>query len=415
MSAKTHQNDIGRVDLSYLNSSLELPSSDMFDSKMDPSTSHLGEMGFFSFEHMPTQLDSAGMSAFEMPVSPTMAGDDMFYSSTRPMHVDPTATWNGATEKAIMSNNVDIASTLNSSSIAKLLDDYEGPTNRAYGQITPPSENENVQLPRSAGKRADSGISQDLKFDEDEDDANTVSQTFSQPLASKRSMSDSYRLTKRARKDSQDEEIEEDDAVEGEEGDGKREKYREKNRVAAAKCRAKKKEHVDNLEDTHRTQSMLNTALKQTEKSLRDELSFWRTQALQHTFCQCHPIQDYNMRKARNLAAESILGTSANLKSPISPCPNSLSITSPEMKLSGVHQNVRRLSENELGVKVISPSTSSMSSDMRSNPPSSSNPASRQSTSRRPGKRPSAPTLIASAFSSKAEQELKKFVSDVVE
>ena len=85
----------------------------------------------------------------------------------------------------------------------------------------------------------------------------------------------------------------------------KREKYREKNRVAAAKCRAKKKGHVDVLEDNHRTQGVLNNALKQTEQSLRDELSYWRTQALQHTFCDCHSIQEYNIRKARHLAQES--------------------------------------------------------------------------------------------------------------
>jgi len=88
----------------------------------------------------------------------------------------------------------------------------------------------------------------------------------------------------------------------------KRDKYREKNRVAAAKCRAKKKDHVDTLEDSHRTQSVLNAALKQTEQSLRDELSYWRTQALQHSFCSCQAIQDYNMRKARNLAAENLFG-----------------------------------------------------------------------------------------------------------
>lgn len=94
----------------------------------------------------------------------------------------------------------------------------------------------------------------------------------------------------------------------------KRDKYREKNRVAAAKCRAKKKDHVDGLEDNHRTQSMLNALLKQTEQSLRDELSFWRTQALQHGFCDCHSIQDYNLRKARALAANQDFGSVDGLR-----------------------------------------------------------------------------------------------------
>ncbi|TKX26109.1 bZIP transcription factor-like protein [Elsinoe australis] len=88
----------------------------------------------------------------------------------------------------------------------------------------------------------------------------------------------------------------------------KKDKYREKNRVAAAKCRAKKKEHTDGLEENHRTQSMLNSLLKQTEQNLRDELSFWRTQALQHAFCDCSAIQEYNMKKARALASDNKFG-----------------------------------------------------------------------------------------------------------
>lgn len=88
----------------------------------------------------------------------------------------------------------------------------------------------------------------------------------------------------------------------------KKDKYREKNRVAAAKCRAKKKSHVDVLEENHRTQSMLNSLLKQTEQSLRDELSFWRTQALQHAYCDCQAVQDYNLNKARALAGHRDFG-----------------------------------------------------------------------------------------------------------
>jgi len=86
----------------------------------------------------------------------------------------------------------------------------------------------------------------------------------------------------------------------------KKDKYRERNRIAAAKCRVKKKEHADLLEHTYRTQSAINTALRQIEKSLRDELCLWRTQALQHTFCDCYSIQNYNLRKAQSVAFETI-------------------------------------------------------------------------------------------------------------
>lgn len=105
----------------------------------------------------------------------------------------------------------------------------------------------------------------------------------------------------------------------------KKDKYREKNRVAAAKCRAKKKEHVDGLEENHRAQSMLNSLLKQTEQNLRDELSYWRTQALQHAFCDCHAVQDYNLKKARALAADKDFGGPDGLR------PDPMCASSPSM------------------------------------------------------------------------------------
>jgi hypothetical protein len=84
-----------------------------------------------------------------------------------------------------------------------------------------------------------------------------------------------------------------------------KDKYRERNRMAAAKCRPKTKKHGDYLEETYSTQTALNTKLKQTKKHLRDELSSWRTQALQHAFCGCRSLQEYNLQKARNLSAGS--------------------------------------------------------------------------------------------------------------
>lgn len=50
----------------------------------------------------------------------------------------------------------------------------------------------------------------------------------------------------------------------GDEGDavGKRGTYREKNRLAAAKCRARKEENTAGLEDKHRKLSTMNSVLK---------------------------------------------------------------------------------------------------------------------------------------------------------
>jgi hypothetical protein len=72
--------------------------------------------------------------------------------------------------------------------------------------------------------------------------------------------------------------------------------------VAAAKCRVKPRKHGNYLEETNCPQTAFNTELKQTGKHLRDELSSWRTQALQHAFCDCRSVSEYNFQKARSTA-----------------------------------------------------------------------------------------------------------------
>lgn len=207
------------------------------------------------------------------PISPTaldrtpMFGDDMSHQ----MNANPGNMWGSVPQTAL------------DGGLEKLLNNYGGTMER-FGQVTPPEDANMHGRSKSSSKRADSGAS-----GIEVDDPSSMS-----PRSSMSSKRPSVRSSQKSRKESRTS----DDGVAGD----KKDKYREKNRVAAAKCRAKKKEHTDSLEDTYRTQSAMNSALKQTEKSLRDELSYWRTQALQHTFCSCHPIQEYNMRKAQSMA-----------------------------------------------------------------------------------------------------------------
>lgn len=91
-----------------------------------------------------------------------------------------------------------------------------------------------------------------------------------------------------------------DSDVEGEGGD-KKEKYREKNRLAAAKCRAKKKENIEDIEVKHRKLSAMNSALKKQVQDLRGELTGLRTHALNHQDCSC-PINRYNINQAKRVA-----------------------------------------------------------------------------------------------------------------
>ncbi|KAK3616468.1 hypothetical protein LTR56_025936 [Elasticomyces elasticus] len=86
----------------------------------------------------------------------------------------------------------------------------------------------------------------------------------------------------------------------------KKEKYREKNRIAAAKCRAKKKDSTDGLEERHRDLQASHNFLKREYRRLRDELSRLRTLALQHSSdtlgCSCTDLHNYNRCKASEVA-----------------------------------------------------------------------------------------------------------------
>lgn len=90
------------------------------------------------------------------------------------------------------------------------------------------------------------------------------------------------------------------DDGEGDAG-GKKEKYREKNRLAAAKCRAKKKENIEDIEVKHRKLSALNSSLRKQIQDLRGELMGLRTHALGHQDCNCQ-ISRYNTNRAKRVA-----------------------------------------------------------------------------------------------------------------
>ncbi|THX88822.1 hypothetical protein D6D08_03933 [Aureobasidium pullulans] len=234
-------------------------------------------MDFFHFEGDSSQNNglSLAYTTYDLsaisPTAPepgTILGDlDM----PPQMHIHPGNMWTGPPQPAV------------NGSLEKLLHNYPAPMDQ-YGQVAPADDTDMHGMTKPFSKRADSGAS---GFE--------VDAPFSiAPQSSLSSKRPSVRSSQKSRKDSRVSE----DGVTGD----KKDKYREKNRVAAAKCRAKKNEHTNHLEDTCRTQSVMNIALKQTEKSLRDELSFWRTQALQHTFCGCHSVQDYNLKKAQSIA-----------------------------------------------------------------------------------------------------------------
>lgn len=116
-----------------------------------------------------------------------------------------------------------------------------------------------------------------------------------------------------------------DVAEDGEEDpEVRKEKYRKKNRIAAAKCRAKKKDNTDGIEEQFRTLQASHNFLTREARRLRDDYSTLCTLALQHApdppRCYCSQIYIYNQCQAgevvRNLGPPEVNSPTDSLLSP---------------------------------------------------------------------------------------------------
>ena len=82
--------------------------------------------------------------------------------------------------------------------------------------------------------------------------------------------------------------------------DYRRSKFLERNRVAASKCRQKKKEWTNNLENRARGLQKENTSLHHLLDSCKEEVLFLKGEMLKHSNCGCSEIQDYLQQGAQN-------------------------------------------------------------------------------------------------------------------
>lgn len=83
----------------------------------------------------------------------------------------------------------------------------------------------------------------------------------------------------------------------------KADRHREKNKVAASKCRARKKKQQQTVQDKGTNLSDTNAQLKACVQELRHELNGLRGLALGHQGCNCQVAQ-YNCQQAGRIAAE---------------------------------------------------------------------------------------------------------------
>lgn len=84
--------------------------------------------------------------------------------------------------------------------------------------------------------------------------------------------------------------------------DVKRSKFLERNRVAASKCRQKKKEWTQNLENRARELQKNNNQLRMVVNSCRQEVLFLKGELLKHSECECESIQTFIKSGANNFA-----------------------------------------------------------------------------------------------------------------
>ncbi|MCJ1247368.1 hypothetical protein MMC30_004582 [Trapelia coarctata] len=107
--------------------------------------------------------------------------------------------------------------------------------------------------------------------------------------------------------------------------DEKRSKFLERNRVAASKCRQKKKEWTNNLEVRARDLQNSKNQLALIVGSLKNEVMFLKGQMLRHTGCGCSQIREYLTHEADNIASASHASHKKfeSAASPIGSAPNS--------------------------------------------------------------------------------------------
>lgn len=84
--------------------------------------------------------------------------------------------------------------------------------------------------------------------------------------------------------------------------EAKRRRFLERNRVAASKCRQKKKAWMQDLESDARDAQNMSKQLKSCVGVLKEEILQLKNELLKHNTCECSPIRQYLSNEAMRLA-----------------------------------------------------------------------------------------------------------------
>ncbi|KAK5137326.1 hypothetical protein LTR08_000296 [Meristemomyces frigidus] len=245
-----------------------------------------------------------------------------------------TNAWSGIESSPVSENDAHSNDPRAASLPQDISSQRRGAPANHHGQITPPDEDTvELEIRKSSAGVKKSQAPSVAKMDNSQRARNAANQRHAKTKEIRRVREDSKQLESASNSG--------EEMVVG----SKREKYREKNRLAAAKCRMKKKDNVQELEERSREMSAENNFARIEMRQLRDELTCLRTMALHHAAhiqgCNCVALHAYNAKKAGELANEwSLPATSSRSDSmdSVEPSPASFDTAAEHHSVSSRHR-----------------------------------------------------------------------------
>ncbi|MCJ1290696.1 hypothetical protein MMC34_002238 [Xylographa carneopallida] len=188
-----------------------------------------------------------------------------------------------------------------------------------YGQVTPPDDQSGVDFKHENYQAGYVPSPMNNNPMADAHDGGKRKRTSNAPVE------DTPKSSKRSRKSTKSKLAGHASNVDLQSPEGeKRSKFLERNRVAASKCRQKKKEWTNNLEAKARELQNSKNQMAMMVTSLKEEVMWLKGEMLKHTGCGCVQIRDYLTKQADSITATgSMYQPFESAASPVGSAPNS--------------------------------------------------------------------------------------------
>ena len=222
--------------------------------------------------------------------------------------VEPAEIWNGTSKDCLFEDSPASDYTQPSSAFQDTLQDERLGHNTRYGLITPEDSGESQKLNSKTGRKSN-GNEEEEEEEEDDDEeqpspaaaaSNTQTKQARRRSAGHRPTPSSHSRSSSSRSGVAGKPSPADSH--GKNDDVKRERFLKRNRVAASKCRQKKKEYIGNLEERARELTSNRNHLLAYVATLKDEIIALKSELLNHSECDCVAIRDYLRREASLLS-----------------------------------------------------------------------------------------------------------------